>query len=393
MIMKRWLDKLFLILLLSCFPYVVYSQNVSELKKQRLKASNDIENTAKLLEEKGSSKKSLLSNVTILSTQIVARKKLIVNVAAEVTALDTILGANTVKLEALRNEIANVKASYSSLIVRAYIHRSKYDNLIFIFSSDNLATAYKRYKILKEFSSYIKIQGERLIHLSLQQAHVTEIIKENLDEKKEVLVVLGNSARAMTKEKLTKEVIIKDLEKDEAWLLSELKRKEKFAKALDDQIRSAIEAEAKKLAKVSKTKFTPSDFPNSKGHLLWPVEGGVITSYFGEHDHPVLKGIKVKNNGVDIEVAKGRSVKAVFKGSVSKVIAIPGFNMAVLIRHGNYLTVYANLAKVNVSAGQSVTTGMVIGDIFSEPNDARSTVHFEIWKESEKIDPASWLEH
>lgn len=388
--MKKWLSK---VLLLFFILSLSRAQNVAELKKQRMKASEDIENTTRLLQEKGSSKKSLLSNVTLLSTQIAARNNVISNLEVEVKSLDTDLTLNKAKLDSLNHDLELSKLNYQSLIIHAYFHQSKFDDIMFILGSENISIAYKRYKILKEFSSHIKKQGELLLAMSLEQQQLTLLIKSNIDQKQDAKVNLENSAHSLSKEKNTKEILIKDLEKEESWLLKELSKKERFAKALDDQIRLSIEAEARKLAKSNQKYIIPSEFGKAKGNLPWPVEGGTVTSFFGEHDHPILKGIKVKNNGIDIEVTKGTSVKSVFLGTVSKVIAIPGYNMAVIIRHGNYLSVYANLSKVDVSSGDVISRGGVIGLLFSDPDDARSTLHFEIWKESEKIDPIQWLNH
>lgn len=389
--MRELLSRYFYFIIFCFFAFNVLGQSVSELKKQRLRAAEDIENTNRLLSEKGNSRKSLLSNVTLLSNQIIARQNLITNVQFEVSGLDSILAINEAKLASLNKDLGYSKKNYEDLIVHTYIHRSKYDELMFIFGSENISVAYKRYKILKDFSSRIKKQGEHLITLSDEQKRLTDEIRGNLAQKQDVLETLDRSARSLAKEKITKEVLIKDLEKEEDWLVKELKKKEKIANSLDEQIRVSIEAEAKKMAKTHNKAYIPSEFGNAKGHLSWPVEGGMVTSYFGEHEHPVLKSLKVKNNGIDIEVSKGSSVQSVFLGVVSKVIAIPGYNMAVLIRHGNYLTVYANLSKVNVSSGDKVIAGASIGSLFSDSDDARSTLHFEIWKESEKIDPILWL--
>lgn len=367
------------------------SQNVADLKKQRLKTVSDIENTSKLLDEKSQSKKVLLTNVSLLTSQITARQRIISNVETEISQLDIELEINEKRLDQITQE-ANVSMSnYEYLILHAYTHRFKYDMLMFILSSDNLSVAYNRYLLLKDFTTQIKSEGEHLNALKLQQQEQSNLVKSTLLQKQGVHETLEHSSKALAKEKFTKEVIIKDLEKDEKWLRAEIKKKERMASALDEQIRKAIEAEAKKAQKSTGKTYLPSEFGKAKGALIWPVKSGVVTSYFGEHDHPVIKSLKVKNNGIDIEVAKNSSVYSVFKGQVSKIIAIPGYNMAVLIRHGNYLTVYANLEVVKVASGDTVSEGQVVGLLFGEDAESRSYLHFEIWKESEKMDPIGWL--
>lgn len=385
--MRRLLSSLLFFLSLALF-----SQNVTDLKKQRLKTVSDIENTSKLLDEKSQNKKVLLTNVTLLTSQISARERIISNVVQEILELDKVLSSNELKLNEITNELSISKANYEFLVVHAYTHRFKYDMLMFMLSSDNLSVAYNRYLLLRDFSSQIKREGDNLIELKMQQEALLNNVKGTLQQKQDVHETLEHSSKALSKEKNTKEVLIKDLEKEEKWLRAELKKKERLAKALDDQIRAAIEAEAKKAAKGSARKpIIPSEFGKAKGKLEWPVKGGVVTSFFGEHDHPVIKSLKVNNNGIDIEVAKRSSVSSVFKGQVSKIVAIPGYNWTVMIRHGNYLTVYANLETVKVVPGDTVSEGQLIGTLFGDSEDTRSFLHFEVRREVEKLDPILWL--
>lgn len=387
--MTRLLSSLFFLFFLSL---TLFSQNVIDLKKQRLKTVSDIENMNKLLDEKSQNKKVLLTNVTLLASQISARERIISNVAQEIQELDKELSSNELKLNEITNELSISKANYEFLVVHAYTHRFKYDMLMFMLSSDNLSVAYSRYLLLRDFSSQIKREGDILIELKMQQDSLLNNVKGTLQQKQDVHETLEHSSKALSKEKNTKEILIRDLEKEEKWLRADLKKKERLAKALDDQIRAAIEAEAKKAVKTSGNKpIIPSEFGKAKGKLEWPVKGGVVTSFFGEHDHPVIKSLKVNNNGIDIEVAKHSSVSSVFKGQVSKIVAIPGYNWTVMIRHGNYLTVYANLETVKVVPGDTVSEGQLLGTLFGDSEDTRSFLHFEVRREVEKLDPILWL--
>jgi murein DD-endopeptidase MepM/ murein hydrolase activator NlpD len=134
-----------------------------------------------------------------------------------------------------------------------------------------------------------------------------------------------------------------------------------------------------------------SSFASNKGKLPWPSEHGVITGRFGEHPHPVLKYVKVKNNGIDISTEKGALVRTVFNGKVSRVMSFPNLNKVVIIRHGEYLTVYSNLEEVNVKDGQTVTTKQLIGKIHTNPEDSKTDLHFEIWLGKSTQDPQEWL--
>jgi len=125
--------------------------------------------------------------------------------------------------------------------------------------------------------------------------------------------------------------------------------------------------------------------------LPWPTEQGVITEHFGEHDHPVIKNIKVRNNGIDITTVSDSRARAIFTGDVSKVFTIKGANTTVIIRHGNYYTVYHNLKGVNVHPGDKVTTKQIIGKVYSDVKTGETILHFELWKEMEKQNPEEWL--
>ena len=138
-------------------------------------------------------------------------------------------------------------------------------------------------------------------------------------------------------------------------------------------------------------KVVSDNFTNNKGKLPWPVERGAITGYFGEHPHPVLDGIKVKNNGIDISTTAGSSARAVLSGTVSSVVTITNNNMAVIIRHGEFFTVYSNLESVQVNKNQSVSTKQSIGIVYTNADEGKTELHFEVWQGKVICNPAEWL--
>ena len=171
---------------------------------------------------------------------------------------------------------------------------------------------------------------------------------------------------------------------------------------MQQEIERVIADEAKKanrkvskdsgLALTPEEKVLSGDFSNNRGKFPWPVQRGLITDHFGEHAHAVLKYVLVRNSGIDITTQANAKARAIFKGEVTKIVAIPGGNMAVIIRHGNYLTVYSNLSNVFVSAGQKVDIKEEIGSIFTDQDDDNKTVlKFQLWRESTKLDPEDWL--
>ncbi|MBU0765784.1 MAG: peptidoglycan DD-metalloendopeptidase family protein, partial [Bacteroidetes bacterium] len=198
--------------------------------------------------------------------------------------------------------------------------------------------------------------------------------------------------------------VLNDLKSRESELKKQLSEKQMAAEKIARAIQKIIEEEAKKAAELAKKNRTPGEyaltpedklisdnFGNNKGRLPWPTERGEITSTFGEHEHPVLHGIKVRNNGVDISTQKGAIARAVFEGEVRQVLEIPGADKVVIIRHGSYLSVYQNLDNVFVSTGDKIKAKQSLGTIHTKGSDNTTTLQFQIWQESTKLDPALWL--
>jgi len=191
---------------------------------------------------------------------------------------------------------------------------------------------------------------------------------------------------------------VRNLQKEEKRLKAEIVEKERIAAELEEEIRKEIEEEARKLSAnnlysslTPEQRLVSADFVKNKGLLPWPIERGVITLPFGNADYPGLAGTKINSNGVDISGIPGSRARAIFGGEVTKVFAILGANYTVLIRHGDFLTVYQNLINVRVKTGDKVATKQVIGDIFTEDNRSVATVHFEIWQEKKILNPEDWL--
>ena len=190
------------------------------------------------------------------------------------------------------------------------------------------------------------------------------------------------------------------LQQKQRELKQKLEQQRRVEQRLQKEIERIIAEEAKKAA-ASKDKkgfgLTPAekelstDFGKNKGRFPWPVDRGLITEEFGEHPHPVLKRVMVRNNGIDITTSAGEKARAIFRGVVSRVVAIPGGNMAVIIRHGNYLTVYSNLSDVFVRVGQNVDTKQEIGKIYTDPSDNKTVLKFQLWHENQKENPEDWI--
>jgi septal ring factor EnvC (AmiA/AmiB activator) len=295
------------------------------------------------------------------------------------------------------------------MIRHAYFNRNAYDRLAFVFSSQSYNQAFKRLRYLQEYSQFrqkqvkeIKAVEQKLEDdlLALKRQKVLLTVAKN--EKSQSLESSQIEVSILDGEQSTQKSLLSQLRKKEKQLKKDLQSKQQLAKSLDKQIRKIIEEEIR-LAKAKASKesdvlaMTPEEqqladnFTSNKGKLPWPVERGVIIERFGVQAHPVLKGIETFNNGVKITTEEGALVRAVFDGTVSRIIDIPGAGKAVIVSHGDYFSVYSNLLEVSVKRGQEVFLKEKIGTVLTKTASKESITELQIWKGSEKMDPSSWL--
>lgn len=367
--------------------YYGHAQNVDNLRLERESLLKEIENTTRLLESKKSNREIAFRQLNILNKEISARERLIDNLKIQIESLERRIEMNKNVIDELEVEIQLNKKEYGQLLRDSYRRRNSLDELVYFLSATGFSEAYNRYRLLKEYSRYRKMHvGNLMTNQARLKTYLLEV-QSQMEQKEASLAELEGEANRLSNNKEQKRTLVSNLQKEEKWLLSELKKKEKKAKELEDRILEII-----RLARRDATKSsTGADFSQYLGKLIWPVDKGVVVNGFGEHEHPVLKSVLIKNNGIDIQTVEGDDVFAVHSGEVSRVISIPGYNNAVIIRHGDYLTVYANLKDVRVKQGQKIGAGETVGKVFKEQNDAGGILHFEIWNENQKMDPSKWL--
>lgn len=377
----------------------VFSQSVEELKKKKQDAENQIKYTSKLLNEVQKIQKSSLNRVQLLNRQIEQRKSVINTINGEVDLYQQMIDNNTLAISLMESDIQSLKKEYAELIKLAYRNRNAYDQVLFLLSADNVNQAYRRYLYMKQYTNYRENQAgvilsiESVLNDKTQKQEEQKLIKLQLmnDTKKE--------ASQLSQEKLEKNAELQKLQKEQKELKKKLDEQRRIEQQLEDEIERIIAEEARKSAKAGTKEMTLTpeqkllgdNFAQNKGRLPWPVERGVITEHFGINQHPVLSNVQVKNNGVSITTEKGSKVRAVFNGEVTRVFGITGGNTAVIIRHGKYLTVYSNLRETTVKKGDKVTTKQNIGTVFTDPEDNKSILKFQIWLENQKLNPEQWI--
>ena len=409
---------LFVFLLLAICSFNSFSQSGDKeaLQDKKAKIQKEIKLTNTLLQKANKEKNQSLTTLKTLNKQIQSRQEIIQTLDLEVKMASIQIGNLKQQIQETQQSIVTqqelldtLKSEYALMIRHAYLNRNAYDRLAFVFSAQSYNQAFKRLRYLQEYSQFrqkqveeIQLTEQRLNDelLALKRQKVLLIVAKN--EKTQSLKASQIEIGILDNEQSSQKNLLFRLRKKEKQLKKELQSKQSLAKELDKQIRKIIEEEIR-LAKAKASKesdilaLTPEEqeladnFTSNKGKLPWPVERGVIIERFGVQAHPVLKGIETFNNGVKITTEEGAIVRAVFEGTVSRIIDIPGAGKAVILSHGDYFSVYSNLLKVSVKRGQSVLHKEKIGTVLTKTNPKESITELQIWKGSEKMDPSSWL--
>jgi septal ring factor EnvC (AmiA/AmiB activator) len=371
------------------------AQTLSELEVKKEKTRKEIEYTNNLLEKTGKNTKATLNKLNLVNQQIQSRTNLIEDYNTELALIQQSIEQNEGAISMLSSDLEKVKTDYANLIKQAYRKRGDYNKIIFILSSQNFNQAYKRLLYMRQMAEYRQKQAEQIDAIKQVLELKTSDLRTARKEKQQVLNQQMKEVSVLNNEKQKQSQYVAQLQKRQRELNDHLRYQQRIEDRLQKEIERLIEEEARKAREVARTpefRLLSDDFEKNKGRFPWPTQHGVITDKFGEHAHPVMKNIIIKNNGIDITTKPGENARAIFKGTVSRIFAIPGGNMAVIVRHGEYITVYSNLKEVFVKQGDQLETNQNIGLIFSDKDDDNKTVlKFQIWKESVKLNPELWI--
>jgi len=386
----------------------LYSQAKKEkLEEEKERIEKEIQFTNKLLSETKRSKKNSLNQLIILSKKISNREKLVYTINREMSNLENKITSNETEIRVLTKDLKKLKTEYAKMIYYAFKNRNAYNRIMFVFASEDFNQAFQRLKYFQQYSAYRRMQAKLIENTQSELNNKTIKLENQKSKKTSLLKEKAGEIKQLNREKEEQNFTIRKLSTKEKELRSTLKKKRKEAVKLEKSIKNIINAEIKAAAerarKANETKKSKiidltseefeltNSFVENKGKLPWPSEKGIVSGTFGEHKHPVLRKVKIKNNGIDVLTKKGEMVRAVFNGTVISVRAISNTNTAIIIRHGEYFTVYSNLDKVFVKRGDKVQIKQEIGTVFTNPSDSKTELHFEIWKGRSLLNPIYWV--
>lgn len=399
----RLLSKLFyliiIILQLSAVFNVHAQKNKIQLEKEKISVQKQILEAQQILAQTSNKKKASIGQLNAIKKQIEGHTILTRAYKDEINILNGQIEEDVTVIEALKQDLDNFKKEYAAMVYSMYKSSNGFSRLSFVFASTDLTQFYMRFKYLEQYTSARKnqvqliseikseIENERIL-LGNTKIEINILLGEELKEKKKLDKLKAEQNKVFAKLKNEETKLTKDLarRKNEVAKLEKL-----ISNLLKDEIRNSASA-AEKIPEIKmEVKNISSLFENSKSILPWPVSSGFISEKFGIHPHPVLKRVKIPNDGVNIQTKQNEQVKAVFSGVVKKIAIVPGeFKYVVIMKHGDYFTVYAKLKKVDVKMGQQIKRNDVIGEVNTDINGT-SEVQFQVWKNTQKLDPELWL--
>lgn len=398
---------LLILVLILLIPTNSFAQkDKGSLQKKYNNILKDIEGIEDLIAETEDEKTKSLNQLQSLSAKINSRETLIVNISKQIESLGETIGENKAVCKSMNDDIEVLKKDYAKMVHHSYKNLKTTSTISFLLSSESFNQAMRRLNYLKSYAK--NRQNSALQIKETIQSIEAKVVKLEFEKakKEELLLEEEFQKTILITEKLQKNNLITKLKDNSSSLQKQVVQKNNSALALNNQIQKIIqeeillaEAKAKKRAEkssaeaeafVKKESKLSRDFVNNKGKLPWPVSIGHVVEYFGKHPHPTLSKVTVSNNGIDIRTEKGQAAKSIFAGVVVNSFYLPTTQNALIIKHGEYFTVYSNLKTISVNLGDQIKTGAKIGTAYTN-EDNITKMHLEVWKSITKLNPAEWI--
>lgn len=375
-----------------------------KLEEKRQKYLKEIRQIEGLLQTDQKKQQSIISVVENLNYKVSIRQNLIQVTNDQANYLTREINNNQNEITSLRNQLEDLKKDYAQMVVKSYKSKSEQSRIMFLLSSQNFKQAYKRFQYIQQYADYQKEQAKEI---KLKTEELQELNNKLLKQKEEKSVLVAQNR--IEKQKLQAEMkqqeeVMATLKRNMVKYASDIKKKrqeiDRIDKEIDRLIKAAIAVSNKKAGNKSTSgtylltpaaKKLASSFAANKGKLGWPVERGVVKTRFGLQPSLTDRTVKENSSGIRIATEKNAQVKAVFDGEISEILVIKRANPAVMIRHGDYLSIYMNLQKIFVKKGDKIRTGQVIGEAFTNKKSGETYLWFRINKNNQKLNPEHWL--
>lgn len=382
-----------LLLMFQVNAFVSFAQDTRAQQSKKSRLEKEIAAIDKQLKDNAMQSKNAMTALTLTRQKIEARKALVEDSDREIAVLRGKIGEKQKEVDRLQGRLDTLSVYYGKLVKSAYRNRDSKVWYMYILASENLGQAFRRAGYLKNLSTEMNRQGEKI-------KETRAVLQDEMDS----LAVMRNQAQALRakraadvellrKEESQSQTYVDQLKRNRSKYQKDLAAKKKQVEALNREIERIIAASMRgkgtgKIKQPVDMKLD-SEFSKNKGRLPWPADGPVV-DHFGQHYHPVFKSVKLPfNNGVNIALPKDAPVKAVFDGVVKQIVVMPGYNKCVLVQHGNYFSFYCKLGSTAVKPGDKVKTGQIVGTV--DTIDGMNQLHFQIWKGTTPQNPELWL--
>jgi len=374
-----------------------FCQDINQLRSQREKSLLDISRTEDLLKQTQANRQNELQNLKLINRKITVRNRVIKGINNEISLLDQLIKRNEVLIDTLESEIKMLKNDYGNVIYKTYLNRNAYNRSQYIFAASDFNQAFKRIKYMQQYARFRKNQAEKI---EIKSEDLRKINFQQEEDKKQRKKLLDDENQEMFRlniDKKDQEGYVKDLQKQEKQVKKDLEVQRATFKKLEKEISKLIAAATGAEVSSSGMRMTPAEkiisneFSQNIGRLPWPVTRGIISMGHGRQNAPGLRNVEIDNLGISIITENEAVVSSVFEGKVSSIMSLAGGNLAVLIKHGEYFSVYVNISNLKVKVGDNVKIKQEIGRATHNGKDGNPEFNFQIWKGQDNQDPEKWL--
>ena len=379
-----------------------YQARQKKLEAQKISLKKEISQINSLIAESKKRSKNLADDLEDLQLKISVRDRLININNSQLNNLTNIINNQNDRIDDLEVNLTNLKNEYEKIIYNSYKKRSTQMKLMFLFASENINQAFKRFQYFKQYSKYRKKQADRIVQIQQEIEDKVDSLVISKTQKEKLIQENKDVKQSLTKEKQQQDNLFKGLLKNQKDYAAQIDKKEKQTKLIDNEIQKLIRlaiAESNKNNNSTNFALTPegrlisTNFQANRGRLPWPVKEGVIVRRFGTQPHPVVRTTTINSNGISIATSPNSIAYSVFDGEVLSVYGFSGGNPGVLIRHGKYISNYQNLSSIFVKKGDKINANDEIGVVFTNESNGKTVLKFNIFNELKPENPTIWLDN